>query len=148
MVYYFPSCLPTEPKHSNYNLIKVMTEVNLLNVCFFSSVLPSERRCDALVKTKPNQEEDKEKILCSKVPCLHSKYIRIFCVLVPPIFLLQGGVYQCGLGSKWMIFVIVWGGRELNYWRLVFHQGEIKAAHTCATHARARRHTHTHSHST
>lgn len=37
--------------------------------------------------------------------------------------------------TQWLIFVIVWGGRELNYWRLVFHQAEITAANT---------HTHTH----
>lgn len=38
-------------------------------------------------------------------------------------------VWQCGLASKWLIFVTVWGSRELNYWRLVFHQVEIKATH-------------------
>lgn len=61
-----------------------MTEVKFLTVCFFQfSLALFERRSDALVKTKPNQE-DKEKILCTKVPCLHGKYIRTFCVLVPP----------------------------------------------------------------
>lgn len=49
------------------------------------------------------------------------------CVCVCTYILLC--VWQCSLASKWLIFVTVWGSRELNYWRLVFHQAEIKATH-------------------
>lgn len=48
-------------------------------------------------------------------------------------------VDQRGLASKWPIFVIIWGWGKLNYWKLVFHQGEIEAAVTGTTYT----HTHT-----
>lgn len=53
-------------------------------------------------------------------------------------------VYQCNFVSVWLIFVIVWGNRDLDYWRLIFYQGQIKVSHTgSGAHKHTRTPTHT-----